>query len=401
MLPEPSRDRQPGLLAEPPGRRRGSYAVMTRMARPLAMALLGTGLAACSGEPNVPGWSAASAGAGRAGSVGRAGGSGAPTASGGKGGAGGVGASGSAGRAGGSAGSGAASGAAGTSGGSGGPAGGRGGLGGASGSSGSGGTAGTGAEGGEGSNVGGAAGDGGPGSEEIPAGYVKAIVGVGYGGIRILSRDGGMTWGDRTYAAPDGGDDEDLLRAVAYGKGRWIATGWKLMTSDDGVNWVDRGMLNDGIIDGNPIIEGLAYKDGYFYAAGDGGSGAHIYRSADGLGWSTFGTGGDTVKHTGLTYHDGLFVSYGDSETSYQSTDAKTWTEMGIDNATFCEGEWRTLDECHDAWWFDDGYYLVPEWGGDIRRSTTGSNFQTVYSDDQSNTLYRARAVAEGYAAPE
>jgi hypothetical protein len=160
-------------------------------------------------------------------------------------------------------------------------------------------------------------------------------------------------------------------------------------------------MLNDGIIDGNPIIEGLAYKDGYFYAAGDGGSGAHIYRSPDGVTWSDFGTGGDTVKHTGLTYHAGLFVSYGDSETSYQSTDAKSWTEMGIDNATYCEGEWRTLDECHEAWWFDDGYYILPEWGGVIRRSTTGSSFQTVYSDDQENTFYRARAVAEGYAAPE
>jgi hypothetical protein len=226
-------------------------------------------------------------------------------------------------------------------------------------------------------------------------------MGVGYGGIRILSRDGGNTWGDRVYAAPGGGDDEDLLRAVAYGKGRWIATGWKLMTSDDGVSWMDRGMLNEGIIDGNPIIEGLAYKDGYFYAAGDGGSGAHIYRSADGLEWSSFGTGGDTVKHTGLTYHAGLFVSYGDSETSFQSTDAKTWTVMGIDNATYCEGEWRTLEECHDAWWFDDGYYILPEWGGQIRRSTTGSSFTTVYTDDQENTFYRARAVAEGYVAPD
>jgi len=256
--------------------------------------------------------------------------------------------------------------------------------------------------GGEAGAVGaGAGGSDGSDDPEIPVGYVKAIIGVGYGGIRIVSRDGGNTWGDRTYAAPDGGDDDDLLRAVAYGKGRWIATGWKLMSSDDGIHWTDHGKLEDGIIAHNPIIEGLAYKAGYFYAAGDGGSGAYVYRSSDGLAWSDFARGGDTVKHTGLAIHAGSFVSYGDSETSYQSTDAMTWTDMGIADATYCEGAWRSLDACHDAFWFDDGFYLLPEWGGEIRRSTTGSNFETVYTDDQKNTLYRARAVAEGYVAPE
>jgi hypothetical protein len=71
---------------------------------------------------------------------------------------------------------------------------------------------------------------------------VKAIIGVGYGvHSHRLSRDGGLTWGDRAYAAASGGDDEDLLRAVVYGKGRWIATGWKLMSSDDGITVDDRG----------------------------------------------------------------------------------------------------------------------------------------------------------------
>lgn len=359
------------------------------------------GLVACTTDSEAPGGAAGSpAKGGSAGSSGHAGAAGALGGAAGKGtaGSGGVSASGGAagdsasGRAGGGGSSGVA-GAAGTA------------TGGRGGAAGSGATAGRGGRGGGGEagdepSGGGSAGDGG-GSEEIPAGYVKAIMGVGYGGIRILSRDGGNTWTDRAFAAPDGGDDEDLLRAIAYGKGRWIATGWKLVTSDDGVHWTDRGMLNDGILDGNPIIEGLAYKDGYFYAAGDGGSGAHIYRSADGLTWSSFGTGGDTVKHTGLTYRAGLFVSYGDSDTSYESTDAKTWTDMGIDQATYCEGQWRTFGQCHEAWWSEDGYYILPEWGGLIRRSTTGSNFKTVYTDDQQNTFYQARAVAEGYVAPE
>ena len=375
---------------------------MKSLLGPLALLGAALGLVACTTDPDAPGGSAgAPAKGGGAGSSGHAGVAGAASGAAGKGTAGNGGMSATGGAAGsvagGRAGGGGSFGVAGVAGTA---TGGRSGGAGSAATAGGGGRGGGGGEAGDEPSSGGSAGDGG-GSEEIPPGYVKAILGVGYGGIRILSRDGGSTWTDRAFAAPDGGDDEDLLRAIAYGKGRWIATGWKLMTSDDGMHWTDRGMLNDGIIDGNPIIEGLAYKDGYFYAAGDGGSGAHIYRSADGLTWSSFGTGGDTVKHTGLTYRAGLFVSYGDSDTSYQSTDAKTWTDMGIDQATYCEGQWRTFGQCHEAWWSDDGYYILPEWGGLIRRSTTGSSFKTVYTDDQKNTLYQARAVAEGYVAPE
>jgi hypothetical protein len=257
------------------------------------------------------------------------------------------------------------------------------------GKAGSGGSAGNG-EGGEGPE---------PPDDEIPPGFVKGIIGVGYGGIRILSRDGGQTWGDRKSFAARGDDDENLIRAITYGKGRWVAMGWSLWTSDDGLEWDDRGRLDDGILSPNPIIEGLAYKDGYFYAAGDGDP-SHIFRSADGLAWEPYGRGGDTVKHTGLAYRGGVFVSFGDSHTSYQSTDALSWTEMSVDDATYCEGAWKTLAQCHDATWFQDGFYLTVEWGGQIRRSTNGQNFQTVYTDDQENTLYKACAMAEGYVAP-
>jgi hypothetical protein len=265
-----------------------------------------------------------------------------------------------------------------------------------------GGAAGTGAggEAGGAESAAGAAADGDGGDEGIPSGYVKAVIGVGYGGIRIVSRDAGSHWGDRVSAAPGGGDDDDLLRAVVYGKGRWLASGWKLMSSDDGLHWTDHGKFHDGIITDEQIIEGLAYKDGYFYAAGDGDP-SRIYRSSDGLVWSHFGQIGDTVKHTGLTYRGGVFVSYGDSNTSYRSSDGLTWTDMGIDQATYCENQWKSFEACAEAWWSDDGFYLLPQWGGDIQRSTDGKSFKTVYSDDQSNTLYRSRAVAEGYVAPD
>jgi hypothetical protein len=235
---------------------------------------------------------------------------------------------------------------------------------------------------------------------ETPAGYVPGIIGVGYGGLRIVSRDAGLTWGSRASIAANGGDDDNLIRAVAYGKGRWIATGWKLWSSDDGVSWTDHGKLRDGIISDQQIVEGLAYKDGYFYAAGDG-SPSRLYRSADGLSWMRYAEIGNTVKHTGLTYRGGLLVSYGDSHTSYQSSDGQHWTEMsGVEDATYCEGRWKSLDDCFSASWFDPGFYLLDEWGGTIRRSSNGQGFKNVYTDDQKNTLYRSRALAHGFVAP-
>jgi len=250
------------------------------------------------------------------------------------------------------------------------------------------------------SGLGAAGDDGDPPDEEIPEGFVKGIIGVGYGGIRILSRDGGETWGDRVSLAPSGGDDDNLIRAVAYGKGRWIATGWNLWTSDNGLDWASHGKLRDGIIDDQVIVEGLAYTNGYFYAAGDGNP-SRLYRSPDGLEWEYHAAIGNTVKHTGLAYRGGRFVSFGDSHTSYESTDGENWSEMmGVEDATYCEGAWRSLSDCHDAAWFDDGFYLTVEWGGEILRSTTGDDFETVYRDDEDNTLYKSCAVAEGYVAP-
>jgi hypothetical protein len=383
------------VFAEPHGRARGSYTSM-RVRRSVAIFGTSVALAACAADserepPLLVGSAGKTSVAGQAGSAGRSSASGGQSA-------------GSAGSAvsGGTGGSGGRSGASAGAGGKSNVAGG-GGAGGA-GRSGAAGKAGTG--GGDAGEAGsgdagetGQAGSGGE-TEEIPSGYVKAVIGVGYGGIRIVSRDGGLSWGDRVYAAPNGGDDDDLLRAVVYGKGRWIATGWKLMTSDDGLEWEDHGKFNQGIIDDEQIIEGLAYKDGYFYAGGDGNP-SRIYRSADGVEWSHFGEIGDTVKHTGLTYRGGLFVSYGDSKTSYSSSDGLNWTDMNLDEATYCEGTWKTLDDCRGAWWSDDGFYVLPEWGGHIRRAAGSGSFQNVYTDDQENTFYRSRAVAEGYVAPD
>ena len=203
--------------------------------------------------------------------------------------------------------------------------------------------------GGTASGTGGSAGAPGTGGAPAigdPPGYVPALIGVGYGGIRIVSRDGGKTWGERTYDNPNGDDDGDLLRAVAYGNGLWIATGWKMVTSTDGITWTDRGQLGQTVKIGScNIVEGLAFHGGSFFAACSPGN---IFRSSDGLTWTKISSvGGDTGGHMQLVYRGGKFVAWGDSGTSYESTDAMTWTVMsGIKQATYCEDTFKNRTDC-------------------------------------------------------
>jgi len=246
------------------------------------------------------------------------------------------------------------------------------------------------------------AGSGGAGgtAAEIPPGYVPAIMGVGYGGVRIVSRDGGKTWGDRVIIPGAKGDDEGLLRAVAYGKGMWIATGWKYFTSTDGINWTDRGMVDDGSLKGCHVVEGLTYANGNFYAACSGSPGV-VYRSSDGSSWTKIANIGNTQGHTYMTYRGGKFVAYGDSLTTFQSTDAVTWTVMdGVSEGTYCLGAFMNRSDCHDATWFEDGFWLNVQWPGGIVRSTDGKKFETVFTDERDYTVYQGRAFTPGYVAP-
>lgn len=231
---------------------------------------------------------------------------------------------------------------------------------------------------------------------------VEALIGVGYGGLRVVSRDGGETWTDRAAFSAAGGDDEDLLRAVAYGDGLWIATGWKLVTSTDGVNWTDHGLLNgDPALPPCNIVEGLAWADGAFYAAcADWTGTGNVYRSTDGAAWSFHASIGPTEGHLFLAWNDGTFAAYGDTGTSFVSTDAVTWTELpGVVRATWCDGAWQSADACHGASWFDGAWFRTG-WPDRIERSTTGVDWTLVYTDPEENSLYQPRAIARGRVSP-
>jgi hypothetical protein len=234
--------------------------------------------------------------------------------------------------------------------------------------------------------------------------FVPGIIGVGYGGIRIVTRDLGETWSNRASFAVDGVDDENLLRAVVYGKGLWIAAGWKLViSSDGGVTWTDHGMISKLAAPRPPcnIIEGLAFKDDTFYGACPQGANiGTVFKSTDGLAWTKAGEIGNTGGHLYMNYRGNKFYAYGDTKTSFVSDDAVTWTQLaGVDQAGYCNDAIKSRAECGDTSWFQ-GVFLQPQWKAKILRSTDGTKYQQTYLDDQQNSLYQGRAFAEGLVAP-
>lgn len=251
-----------------------------------------------------------------------------------------------------------------------------------------------------------------------PAGQVPAIIGVGYGALRVVSRDQGLTWGDAARNPTAGNDDEDLLRAVAWGSaggGRWIATGWKLFSSADGVAWTDHGKLSDGILPCN-IVEGLAFFQGKFwatcghYTATDLVTGA--FTSTDGVTWdqTPVGTWPWVGGHAFLGTTRTELFSWGDDGKTYRSANGVDWMEdPSITAGLYCEGVLESSVDCAPgsvengyfggAFWKDD-VWLVPQWMGKIARSTNGVDFTPVYDDPIGNTVYKGTAFAAGFAAP-
>lgn len=213
---------------------------------------------------------------------------------------------------------------------------------------------------------------GAPGDKD-PPGLVPAIVGVGYAGVKIRSLDNGLTWKDRTQLADRGGDDPNLLRAVAYGKGLWVAGGWKYLTSRDAVTWTEQTVHPCG----GGVLDGLAFGNDIFVGA----CGGDTYVSSDGLTWKRagrFSSGG----HPKVVFGNGMFAAFGDSRQAFRSADAMTWTRWeGMRDAAFCSGELKSREACKVA---ENGLWTNGVWvrgytpalgGGGIFRSTDGTTY--------------------------
>lgn len=238
------------------------------------------------------------------------------------------------------------------------------------------------------------AGSGGAAGPEPEPG-VMGIIAVGYGGLRIVSRDLGKTWQNEAHWSTNGKDDEDLLRTIAFGNSIWISAGWRLVTSSDGVIWTDRGMAEQVITAIRcPVTDGLAFGAGQFLVA----CGSNLASSSDGVSWTKVARTPDVGGHPYLIWDEAeqRFVCSGDDGPSFASNDGASWTQISIAKAHLCQGiEPKT--ECQS--FYAQGVFLTTEWGGVIRRSTNGTTFESTYQDKFQNNLFTEYSFGVGRVA--
>jgi hypothetical protein len=228
-----------------------------------------------------------------------------------------------------------------------------------------------------------------------PANAVPTFVAVGYGGVRVRSIDLGKTWIDAQRLG-GGGDDNFLLRGVAFGKGLFVALGWQVLTSPDGKTWTPRTKA------AAQWMGGVRYGNGRFVAAG--GYGESTY-SLDGITWPK-GGGRMTDAARSVAYGNGLWTASADSHVWWQTADGATWTSLGgthVDSVVFCGTQFAESKLCATPVGRDGGRVAFGEnvWvgvrNGKLERSEDGGTTWTTVAFTPSDSL---EDVAFGYVAP-
>lgn len=264
---------------------------------------------------------------------------------------------------------------------------------------GSGGKIGSGGAGGRGGGNGSGTGSGGASAAGGTTGGSNAIVAVGYGGLRIISRDLGMTWQNESHWGESGGDDNNLLRSIAYGNGVWVAGGWRYVTSTDGIKWTDRGMTVDvfSAISCN-IIDSIAFGQGRFVGA----CGDTLAWSTDGLAWKKLGPTPDIEKHPWVVFDPGTsrFAITGDNMKSFVSSDmGATWTELsGVMGVRFCKGALNPTSTCPA--FYTDGVFLRGAWPAQVQRSTDGTSWSKSVQLPAGDSVFTDYSFAVGPVGP-
>ena len=208
------------------------------------------------------------------------------------------------------------------------------------------------------------------------------FVAVGYGGRTIRSVDDGRTWVDDHALIANGVDDKFLLRTVVWGGGKFVALGWRAMTSTDGATWTDLGLTGvnwigaarhgngafvgvggyglraaspDGLkwtgksIDtaASHSVFGLAFSGITFVSCNDDGARAY---SADGNLWAF--SGGSTTRSSGIALGNGVFVAIGGPNVLRSTDDGRTFQDVATlataaGNVIFAQGHFTALGDGH------------------------------------------------------
>jgi hypothetical protein len=154
-------------------------------------------------------------------------------------------------------------------------------------------------------------------SQSGPAMYVA----VGYAGRRVISSDGTVWAHDVHDPQPVMGDNDQLLRGIAYGNGVFVAVGGgslvgRINYSGDGISWSDASDMGGW-------IGGVAYHNGLWVAVG--GNARHLL-SHDGRSWVADPARNYNHHYRAIAYGNGVYVAVGDGGMRALTSDGSTFT---------------------------------------------------------------------------
>lgn len=201
------------------------------------------------------------------------------------------------------------------------------------------------------------------------------FVAVGYGGRRVTTVDG-ITWQNDVEFAPNGGDDDNCLFSIAFGKEKFVAVGGgarvgRIMTTRDGKEWKEVKTYRFRV---NPVLFG----NGMFMA----GTSKQLEVSGDGENWSTAGkidTKGGLYFRKGA-FGNNTFVFCGDISNKPGPRDG--WRCATADGKTI-EGLATDLpsNQLHIA--FGNGRFVMAGKGGFRQSSKDGRTWEDASDKEE------------------
>jgi hypothetical protein len=261
-----------------------------------------------------------------------------------------------------------------------------------------------------------------------PQGEARGVfVAVGYGGRRVRSTDDGVTWTDDVSLVPRGGDDDNLLRTIVYGDGKFVALGYRAVVSVDGKSWLaptapfgqwigaatwdtskgfvavggyglhatsrDGRTWSDHAFDtvASHCKHGIALGGGRFVSVNDDGARA---TSADGITWTRSQGAAGAVKTTSVAFGNGVFVAVGDTS-AVRSTDggltfsAPAGLPSAASGIVFAQGHFTALSSGR-VFTSPDGATWTTKASAEVRRGTVAYGHGAYVSIAEGGGIQRS-----------